>query len=274
MPLLFTLLGISAASFALFWGLTLFAQRYLYNEPADKLPLRAAVAGLLLGCSLTAWVYVNTRADGENKYGVIHQFSPNDTSGPLAKFQAERKKIDPNQKPVGDETVTFERQTTDKGLRYLPTSPKPTGEPKPFAVVSATHYTVALLVEDADKKTVRYEAVINDKQQYTGPKYTFQERGGGRTIELSRGQDADPAEAVAVVSPSGGAVFLAIALNVLHLVVWFIIFWPILKFNVGHALGFTVVFFAAFTVLVMPLLFDTNKVAKPTLTATPATTKS
>jgi hypothetical protein len=272
-PLLFTLLGISAASFALFWGVTLFAQRYLYNEPADKLPLRAAVAGLLLGCFLTAWVYVNTRADGENKYGVIHQFSPNDTSGPLTKFQAERKKLDPNQKPVGDETVTFERLTTDQGLRYMPTSPKPTGEAKPFAVTAPGYYTTALLVEDAGKP-VRYEAVINDKQQYTGAKYTFQDKSGGRTIEISRGLDADPAEPIAVISPSGGAVFLALALNVLHLVIWFVIFWPILRFNVGHAIGFTVVFFAMFTVLIMPLLFDTNKVAKPALTAAPATTKS
>ncbi len=270
MSLLFTLLGISAASFALFWGITLFAQRYLYNEPADKLPLRAAVAGLLLGCFLTAWVYVNTRADGENKYGVIHQFSPNDTSGPLTKFQAERKKLDPNQKPVGDETVTFERQLTDKGQRYMPTSPKPTGEAKPFAVTSSTHYTVALLVDDAGK-LVRYEAVINDKLQYQGEKFTFVEKGGGRKIELARGQEPNPAEPLTVISPSGGAVFLALALNALHLVVWFVVFWPVLRFNVGHAIGFAVVFFAMFTVLVMPLLFEQNKVAKPSALTTPAT---
>jgi hypothetical protein len=269
-PLVLTLVGVSAAAFAVFWGISLFLQRYLYNEPADKLPLRAAVAGLLLGCFVTFWVYVNTRADGENKYGVIHQFSPNDVSAPLAKFQAERKKLDLNQKPVGDETVTFERQQTDKGMRYLPTFPKPAGEAKPFAVTAPGYYTAALLVEK-DGQPLRYEAAMNGNQ-YTGPKYTFTEPGG-RTIELSRGLDADPAEPLTVVSPSGGAVFLAIVLNVLHLVVWFACFWPLLKFNVGHAVALAFPFFAGMTILVMPLLFEQNKVPKAAIVTPPTTQK-
>jgi hypothetical protein len=274
-PLILTVVGVSAAGFALFWGLTLFLQRYLYNEPADKLPLRAAVGGLLLGCFIGFWCYVNTRADGENKYGVIHQFSPNDVSPPVAKFVAERKKLDTNQKAVGDEAITFERQLTEKGQRYLPTNPKPTGEPKPFAVTAAGYYTHTLVVEH-DGQPVRYEAVMNDKQQYPqGAKYTFVEKGsGGRTIEISRGLDADPAEPVQVVAPSGGAVFLALALNALHLVVWFAIFWPVLRFNVGHAIGLAVVFFAMGTVLLMPLLFQMNALPKGPPAMTQPTTKS
>lgn len=272
--LVLTLLGITAASSAMFWGLALFAQKALYNEPADKLPLRAAVAGLLLGCFLTGWIYVNTRADGENKYGVLHQFSPNDTSAPLTKFQAVRGKLDSQQKQIGEETVTFERLTTPNGLRYMPTNPKPTGEPKPFAVTAPGYFTTAIVVDDAGK-SVRYDAVMNDKQQYQGEKYQFVDKAGGRTIELTRGLDAIPAEAISVVSPSGGTVFLAILLNLLHLVVWFVVFWPVLKFNMGHAIGFSVVFFAAATVLLMPLLFEQNKVAKTGLTpVTPATVKS
>jgi hypothetical protein len=260
-PLLFTVVGVSAAGFAMFWGLTLFLQRYLYNEPADKLPLRAAVGGLLLGCFVGFWVYVNTRASGENKYGVIHEFSPNDVSAPVTKFVAQRKKLDTNQKVVGDEAVTFERQLTDKGQRYLPTSPKPAGEPKPFAVTASGHYTHALVVEQ-DGQQVRYEAVMNDKLQYQGAKYTFVDKAGGRTIEISRGLEADPAEPVQVVAASGGAVFLAIGLNVLHLVVWFAVFWPVLRFNVGHAIGLAVVCFAMSTVILMPLLFQTNALPK------------
>lgn len=273
MPLLFTVIGVSAAGFAMFWGLSLFLQRYWYNEPADKLPLRAAVAGLLLGCFLTAWVYINTRADGENKYGVIHQFSPNDVSTPVTKFVAERKKLDTNLKPVGDEAVTFERQLTDNGQRYLPTSPKPAGEPKPFAVTAPGYYTHTLVLEH-DGKPVRYEAVMNDKQQYQGTKYTFADKAGGRTIEMSRGLEADPAEPLQVVSPSGGAVFLALGLNVLHFVVWFAIFWPVLRFSLGHALGLAFVYFAMSTVLLMPLLFQMNALPKaPPVMAQP-TTKS
>lgn len=277
MPLVLTLVGVSVAAFAVFWGLSLFLQKYLYNEPADKLVLRAAVAGLLVGCFVTFWVYVNTRADGENKYGVIHQFSPNDVSAPVTKFQAERKKLDTNLKPVGDETVTFERQTTGQGMRYLPTHPKPAGEPKPFAVTAPGYYTSALVVE-SNGQPIRYEAEMDaNQQQYSSEdkeKYTFVEKGGGgRTIKLSRGLNADPAEPVTVVSPSGGAVFLAVVLNVLHLVVWFAAFWPILKFNVGHAIGLALPFFAGMTVLVMPLLFEQNKLPKPALVSTQPTQK-
>jgi hypothetical protein len=253
----FTLVGLSAAGFALFWGITLFAQRYLYNEPADKLPLRAAVAGLLLGCFLTGWVYVNTRADGENKYGVLHQFSPNDKSPPVAKFQAVR--LYPNTKK--EETVPVERVPAGSGQKYQ------TKDAKDFRLNSGDYLTTALILDDASGP-VRYEAVL-DKQQYVGGKATFKEPGG-KVIELSTGAAADAAEPVAVVSPSGGVVFLALALNALHLVVWFGIFWPILRFSVGHAVGFAVVFFAMFTVLVMPLLFDANKVPKVPVTAPPA----
>lgn len=271
MALVLTWVGISAAGFAAFWGITLFFQRYLYNEPADKLPLRAAVAGVLLGCFVTFWVYVNTRAEGENKYGVIHQFSPNDKSAPVGKFQAVRTKLDTNQKPIGEETVTFEREQTDKGWRYLP-NPKPAGEVRPFAVTASGYYTSALLLTDADGRPVRYEAVMANNA-YTGPKYLFQEKGGDRTIELSRGQDADPAEPLSIVVPSGGVVFLAILLNVLHLVIWVACFWPILRFNLGHAIGLAVVFFALSTFIFMPLLFENNKVAKAPAAATQPTTK-
>jgi len=258
--LVFTLVGISAAGFALFWGLSLFIQRYLYNEPADKLPLRAAVGGLLLGCFLTAWVYVNTRADGENKYGVIHQFSPNDRSAPVAKFQAVR------QYPASkrEETVAFERQTVGSGQKYK------SADGKEFALNTADYLTTALLVDDAGKP-VRYEAVLQNNT-YVGEKYQFKEKDGGRTVEWSKPFDA--AEPLAVVSPSGFTVFLALLLNVLHLVVWFAVFWPVLRFNVGHAIGLAVVFFAMSTVLLMPLLFESNKVAKaPTVVTTPATGK-
>lgn len=259
MALVFTLVGVTAAGFALFWGLTLFIQRYLYNEPADKLPLRAAVAGLALGCFFGFWVYVNTRADGENKYGVIHQFSPNDRSAPIAKFQAVRKY--PNAKR--EETVAFERQPVGAGQHYK------SADGKDFALNTPDYLTIALLVDDAGKP-VRYEAVLQN-DAYVGEKYEFKEKDGGRVVEWSRPFDA--AEPLSIVSPSGGTVFLALLLNVLHLVIWFAIFWPVLKFNVGHAILLAVVFCAMSTVLLMPLLFEANKVAKTPAVTTPATTK-
>lgn len=245
--LMFTLAGVSGAAFAVFWGLSLFLQKYLYQEPADKLVLRAAVAGLLLGCFVTGWVYLNTRGGGENKYGAIHEFHPNDVSPPVAKFQAVRTY--PNAKK--EETVAVERKPAGGGQKYL------APDQKPFALNSGDYYTTALILDDAGKP-VRYEAVVNDKGQYQGEKYTFKEKDGGRTVELSK--PYDPVEPVAVTTPSGGVVFLALLLNVLHLAIWFACFWPILRFGLGHALGLAFVFGVVATILLMPLLFQANRV--------------
>lgn len=260
MTLVITWLGISAAAFGGFWGLSLFLQRYFYNEPAENLVLRAAVAGVLLGTYLTFWVYINTRAEGENKYGVIHEFSPNAVSDPVDKFQAVR--IYPNANPTKEETVSFERQPTPDGQRYL------SAERKVFTAATTDYLTTALIL-DLDGKPTRFEAAI-ENTVYLGEKITFSEQGGGRTILLSRGLNSDPAEPVTVTSPSGGVVFLAILLNVLHFAVWFAALWPVLRFNFGHALGLAVVFGVAATVILMPLLFQANTVEKAPTLPTPA----
>ena len=72
--LILTLVLGTFALTALFWGLALFVQGYLYNQPADKLPLRALAAGLGVAIFLTGWTYLNTRATHKDKYGVLHEF--------------------------------------------------------------------------------------------------------------------------------------------------------------------------------------------------------
>jgi hypothetical protein len=106
---------------------------------------------------------------------------------------------------------------------------------------------------------VKFDAVL-EKGAFTAEKYRFKEVGGGRTIELNN--PPNPAEQVRITSPSDGTVFVALLLNLLHLIVWGVAFWPILRFALWHGVGLAFVFWLAVTLLIMPLLFQVNAVPK------------
>ena len=252
MPLLLTLLAVIVAAFALFWGLSLFAQGYLYNQPANALPLRAGVAAVLLGLFVTGWVYVNTRADGENRYGAIHQFSPTETSPPVQKFEATHT-FPPGRTPA-TAVVKYERALTPAGPRYQSVPDK-----LPLKITSSDHMITAIEIKDDNAPPVKYDAVL-EKGAFTPEKYRFKEVGGGRTIEMNNPQNPD--EAVTMTLPSDGVVFLALLLNGLHLVVWVVAFWPVMRFALWHGVGLAVAFCLATTILIMPLLFQVNAVPK------------
>jgi hypothetical protein len=52
-----------------------------------------------------------------------------------------------------------------------------------------------------------------------------------------------------------GMVFANIALNLLHLGLWFVCLWLVLKFQMGHALGFAAVIWLVLTLTLLPMLF-------------------
>src|SRR5258706_14388706 len=84
-------LVLSAVAFtALFWGIALIAQGYLYGQPADKLPLRALVAGLAVALYMTVWNYANTPASHEDKDGTGFTFTPTATKE-VSELEADRQ---------------------------------------------------------------------------------------------------------------------------------------------------------------------------------------
>src|SRR5262245_16710166 len=50
--------------FALFLGGGLVAQGYLYQNPADRMPIRALAAAALVAGFVTFWVWIDQRAPG------------------------------------------------------------------------------------------------------------------------------------------------------------------------------------------------------------------
>ena len=239
----------------LFWGLALFVQGYLYNQPADKLPLRALVAGLGVALFLTAWTYLNTRATPTNKYGVLHEFSATSQVA-VDEFEAVRRLAVKDEKGQPKEvTVPFKWQSAGAGGKFVEA-----GTSRDFQVNSSDYMTVALLVPDGGSKA-RFDAEMQDGT-YTkraDDERRFEEQGGSRYI------DARNPRQMQVPSTSG--LIAAVAINVLNYVVWFLAFWLGLRFTIGHSLGLAVAF-GVTTMLMMPLLFDLNKV-KPVVAPPP-----
>jgi hypothetical protein len=255
--LVLTLVLSAVALTALLWGLALFLQGYLYSQPAEQLPLRAAVGGLAVACMLTGWAYLNTRADRPDKYGVaigLDRMMVSEEVRTVNEFEAVRRSAfrkGPDGKPE-EKTVPYKWSEDGKGKFVDP------GTNKDFRLNDTDSMTVALLVPDGDGKKARFDAQI-ENGRYVGEataERRFDEQGGSRHID---GQN--PRQ---MVVPSTGALAGAAAVNALSFVVWFLVFWPVLRFNVGHALGLTVVFGALTLAIVMPLLFDLNDVKRPT----------
>ena len=226
---------------AFLYGVSLFAQRAIYEQVADHLPWRALAAGLLVGTVLAGWTLANRRADYPGKYGTLFDFTASSTRE-LDSFEAVRRLgfKDAEGKPR-EEVVPFRRD----GARMVD------AENREFRRGSSNYMVVALLVPEGEKKV----------------KFVAPEKGGGfvltdrarhlvYTQEGGRGTISD--ENIGLMNvPSLSGALGALALNALHFLAWFLAFWPILRFTLGPALVFTLVVGGASMFVLVPVLFQT-----------------
>lgn len=245
--LLLTFAGLTVGLFAALWGLGLFLQGYLYSEPASKMPLRALGGAVILAAFLTFWVQVNTRAETKDRYGTLFEFNPTSTQS-FQEFQAIRK-----DRQGKESTVAFQRVGGGTTAPYVEPETQ-----QPFRLTTADYVTVALDVK-VGETTTRFDAELDDKGKYkslNNKVFTAKDR---RFIEF--GQTNTPS---LIFAPSRGAFFAALALNALNFILWFAVFWPVLRFSFGHAIGLAFVFGGVTMLLLMPLLFDKNQVRAST----------
>jgi hypothetical protein len=253
--LLLILVLVTLVLFGLFWGGSLIAQGYLYNQPADQLPLRAAAAALLVGSFLTVWCWIDRRNPG--KYDTFFEFAPYSTKE-FPEFEAIRWtavagqfKKDEQGNLIETPPTKFKRAPGGKTAVFVEE-----GSGQPFKLNDSRMMTAALLVKvDEAGEPVRFNAVL--KERTSVPQYTderrFNEVNGSRYIM------ADETRLGTVFVPSTGVVAAALLLNLAHFAVWFVACWLILRFGWGHALGFATVFGLVTMLLVMPLLFKPNR---------------
>jgi hypothetical protein len=254
--LLTTFLLLTGILFALFWGGSLLAQGYLYQQPASNLPIRAIAASVLVSGFLTFWVWLDQRNPG--KYDTFFEFA-GETAQRFDEFDAVRWHADiggkgyktgADDKPA--ETTTPYKRSATKADTFV----NPKGEP--FVMNDATSMTSAILVKAGEGgEPVRFNAELKEvpgsgMKSYTGERKRFVEADGSRYIW------ADQLGVMYV--PNTGVVVVALLINLLMFVVWFAAFWPVLQFTWGHALGFAAVFGLVTMLLIMPLLFKPNRV--------------
>ncbi len=257
MTLLLILVLVTLVLFAVFLGGGLVAQAYLYQAPAEKLPIRAFAAALLVGLFLTMWVRIDQGSPG--RYDTFFEFAPYETRkfDELEAIRWEsaaggKLKKDAAGKPT-EKRVKFTRGVGAKSNTFFEA-----GTIDAFTLNNASYMTAAIMVKPTpEAEPVRFNAMLNkDGMSYanTPDGRRFVEAGGSRYVQ------ADQLGVLYV--PSRGTVFLALFINLLHFVVWFVALWAILQFTRGHSFLMAVAFGLATMLLAMPLLFAPNRKPK------------
>ena len=248
--LLATLAGLCVGLVALFWGLAIFLQGYLYNQIAERLPLRAVATGVLVACGLAGWTLLNTRASHPDKYGVLIGFDRMMTptsSKPVTQFEAVRQfgkaGIRGEFLPAADAKEQTVKVVADGRDGFVEAESR-----AKFAVSTSNYLTKALVVPDAGGPA-RFEAVL-DNGRYT-PEKRFTDPAG-RTI--------DGTAPGSMQVPSGSALLVGLLVNAAHILLWVLAFWLGMRFALGHAVGLGLLFGGATMVVLMPLVFNANAV--------------
>ncbi len=258
MTLLLVFLMLLLGLFALFLGGSLVAQGYLYEQPVERLPLRALGAAAVVGGYVTFWVWVDQGAPG--KYDTFFNFTAY-TTAEFDEFEAVRwsgsggkLKLDAGGNPV-ETAVPFKRSGPAKGASFLEG-----GKGAPFELRGSTngggqYMTGAIRVKGPDDAgPVRYNAKLKEDKTYH-PERRFDEEKGSRYVEANR--------LGTLFVPSSRTVAVALLLNFALVVVWVVAFCPILRFSLGHSLMFSGVLVVVTMLALMPLLFKQTRAAKP-----------
>jgi hypothetical protein len=250
--LILTFAGLTLGLFAFFWGVSLFLQSAIYNGPTTKLAIRSAIGAILVSGFLTFWTYANTRAESKDRYGTFFEFNPT-TSVEFSEFTAVRQNASKK-----ESTAEYKKQSG----RYVEVE----NITKQFQQSTSDYFVVAFEMKEGDKK-VRYDVQLDPDGKLPRGTRILKEAGGRRFIEMSPTNSLSP-----IYAPSRGAAFAALGLNLLHFVVWFLVFWPVLRYTVGHSIGGAAGLGLFTMLLIMPLLFEKNKVPdafKPLIAAAP-----
>ncbi len=259
--LLLVFLMLALGLFALFLGGGLVAQGYLYQDPADRFPIRAAVAGLLVAGYLTLWVALDQKKPG--RYDTFFNFMPY-TTAEFDEFDAIRwsgsggaLKLNENGAPV-ETVVTFRRPAGGKAAQFAAVGTNEKFEPRGTSPGGGQYMTGALRVKlPTDPEPVRFNALVVESAAAKTKTYTkdrkFVEENGARYVEA--------VQPGTVYVPSTGAVLTALLINFGLLVVWAVALWPVLKFTFTHALLFAGAATVVCLLALMPVLFKQGRAA-------------
>lgn len=246
MSLALTFLVVAFALAAFILALSTFLQGYLYQQPADKLILRSAVAAMSLAVYLSFWTSVNSKAEGDNRYGTFFEFNPTSTRT-LTNFEAVRRY--PRNADEPEKVIAY--QWNGQWIEAA--------ERKPYKPNDSNYITVAVLVPEPSGQKTRFDAsgTASPRNFIYSEERKYKETNGSRYIDID--------QPGVVYSPSSGVVFAALLLNLLLFVVWFAVCWPVLRFGMFTSMLLSAILGLICIVVLMPLLFRVNKPRPPAL---------
>lgn len=220
------------------WGGSMLLQGWLYQNPANAMPIRATVGGVVMAVFLTLWCSLN--ANNPGKYDTLFEFTPLETVDHDS-FDTVMKKADESENIVHyTKRVGGKGSTVDffdaKGL--------------PWKKNTSDSMAVAILIQEKDKpEPTRFEANLDSKGNF--PKDVSELRytdANGRWVT---------ADSLGRVNRKKTGVLLAnIFLNGMHFVLWWMVLWFGLRFTVWHAFGLAFVLWLFFMLAIQPVLFN------------------
>jgi hypothetical protein len=262
--MLLTALFVLVGLYALLWAVSAVAQAYVYQQPADRLPVRAAVAALVVGGYVMCWVAVDRKHPG--KYDDLLAFAGYSTST-FDEFDAVRWEVDPavrNKAEFKKDASGKPAETVTRFKRIGKTPPRFADEKtgKEFVLSDGGMLTAAVVLKpDPQGPPVRFNAGF--KEDARGKTYFPKGNDGRRFVEENGSRYVSLDQPGVLYIPSAATVFLAILINLGMFAAWYVAFWPVLRFGAGFAALMTLAF-AVFTIfVVMPVLFKPGRAAKP-----------
>ncbi len=233
------LLILLVALFAIFalvlWGGSVFLQGWLYNDLARQLPLRAVAGGAILALFHVGWCAIYKIDPG--RFDTLYSFKTEMLDGKYDEFESIRKVGKKEQKP----------------LKYIRRGEKNEFESldnhKIWNRSDADGMVVAVLIhEKGNKDPTRFDANMTADGRFRAPEDSRYEADGGRKY-------MDVNAMGKVYRKRSMPILGNLFANFLHLAVWIVVLWPVMRFTLGHAVGIGLALWGI-TMLLQPALFE------------------
>jgi hypothetical protein len=231
----------------LLWGGSMVLQGYLYQGPADKLPIRAAACGAVMALFLTLWCAIDRATPG--KYETLFDFSPQEVTE-IDAFESVMVS------ESGDEKrILFRRKPGTAGATrdFYNDGDSKDEKGKPWIKNTSERKTVAILAYEKDKsEPTRFNANLDEKGNFPRDlaDLRFTDTNGRWITADSLGH---------IYRSKLGTLFWNLLLNLLHLILWAVVLWLGMRFNFWHAVGLGLVMWLFMMIAVQPMLFKLGR---------------
>jgi hypothetical protein len=276
--LVFVLVVTCLVLVVLLWVGTLWFQGYIYSEPAPELAWRAPAAAGALTVLLALWCVLAVSERGGE--GTLFDFGATNTkdfdrfTGVWGRVVPLTGEPAPNDVRLSDrlvlksphKDVVYTRQRVGSHYEYI-------GDDRKTWRPNSSDGLCAQIKFNNDGQEMVFQPELEITKDKTGKEVVDFKIGKIRQmgVEASeslryvevggRGRVMTQDEIGRIAEFRWGAYFVNLFLNVLHLGVWFVCLWLLLRFQWSHALGLAVVFWLVMTLAVLPPILSKAQAA-------------